>query len=184
MTKSIELSIKVQKPFGNLFRKESVLVIVETSQKEFLLGTKPRQYPPTISRLLGGGVHEGEHEGVAARREIYEELGVKLDESQMRSLFTIDVRAEDDNGSTYTHKVHIFYTNIGSNSFQAGDDVEEIIKLSLDGLYELSRAYDSLPETLWYNGPEGMYSWNDYAKLYGPVHRLSAEAVSELHSNK
>ena len=182
--KNIDLNIKVRKPFGNLFRKKSALIVVETDQEEFLVGTKPQQYPPTVTRLLGGGVDEGEPENIAAVRELQEELGVQLDETQIRGLFVVNVRAEDDEQNIYTHEVHVFYANIGSMSFHPGDDVKAIVKLSLDGLRELGAIYESLSDALWYNGSEGQYSWNDYGKLYGPVHKLSSEAVKELKNNQ
>lgn len=182
--KNIELNIKVHKPFGNLYRKKSALIVVETDQGEFLVGTKPQQYPPTVTRLLGGGVDEGEPENIAAIRELEEELGVQLDETQVEGLFVVNLRAEDDEQNTYTHEVYVFYANIGSASYRPGDDVKAIVKLSLDGLYELGLAYESLSETLWYNGPEGLYSWSDYGKLYGPVHKLSFEAVKKLKTTQ
>jgi hypothetical protein len=44
-------------------------------------------------------------------------------------------------------------------------------------LYDLGERYERLPETLWYNGEEGLYAWADYAKLYGPVHKVTAEKI-------
>lgn len=178
--KNIDLKIKVSKPFGNLIRKKSTLIVVEANREVFLVGAKPQQYPPTITRLLGGGVDDGEPENLAVKRELYEELGVQLDESQITGLFIVKVRAEDDEGNSYNPEVHVYYADIGSASYRPGDDVKEIVKLTLDGLYKLGEAYEALPETLWYNGPEGVYSWRDYAKLYGPVHKLCAEAVKAL----
>lgn len=180
--KNISLDIKVEKPFGNLFRKKVALIVVENADGDFLVGTKPYQYPPTITRLLGGGVDEGEPEDVAAARELSEELGVTLDPSDLTSLLVITTNAEDAEGKHYTHETHIYYANIRDAQYEPGDDIKAIVKLSLDELYALGEAYEALPETLWYNGHEGSYSWNDYAKLYGPAHKLSVEEVRSLKS--
>ena len=182
--KNISLDIKIEKPFGNLFREKTALLVVETAEGDFLVGAKPYQYPPTITRLLGGGVDEGESEISAATREIREELGVTLNPSQLTPMLVVSVSAEDTERKHYTHEIHIYYANIGNNQYEPGDDIKAIVKLNLDELYALGEAYEALPETLWYNGPEGLYSWNDYGKLYGPVHKLASEAVRKLKSSQ
>lgn len=180
--KRISLDIKVERPFGNLFRKKIALIAVEDLEGNFLVGTKPYLYPPTISRLLGGGVDEGEHEDDAAVRELGEELGVTIDSSELTPLLAITVDAEDAEGRHYRHETYIYYVNIGDIQYKPGDDIEAIVKLSLDELYALGQTYEALPETLWYNGREGSYSWSDYAKLYGPVHKLTAEEIISVKS--
>ncbi len=176
----VELHINVRRPFGNLFRKKAVLIVVENGRGQFLVGAKPQQYPPGITRLLGGGVNEGETEADAAARELHEELGVELDVDELQPLLAITVSAKDDEAKLYAHETYVYYANIGDKDYRPGDDVKGIQLLSIDELYELGNMYESLPETLWYNGPEGMYSWSDYAKLYAPVHKLSSEAVKAL----
>jgi ADP-ribose pyrophosphatase YjhB (NUDIX family) len=180
--KRINLDIKVEKPFGNLFRKKVALIVVENADGDFLVGTKPYQYPPTITRILGGGVDEGEPENDAAVRELSEELGVTIDTSDLTPLLVIATNAEDAEGKHYTHETYIYYANIGNAEYKPGDDVKAIVKLSLDELYALGESYEALPDTLWYNGREGSYSWSDYAKLYGPVHKLSVEEIRSLKS--
>ncbi|MFZ1301823.1 MAG: NUDIX hydrolase [Candidatus Microsaccharimonas sp.] len=182
MTKHISLDIKVQKPFGNLFRKKVALIAVENADGDFLVGAKPYAYPPTITRLLGGGVDEGEHEDDAAVRELGEELGITIDPSELTPLLVITVNAEDAERKHYKHETYVYYANIGDTQYKPADDIESVVKLSLDELYALGEAYEALPETLWYNGRGSSYSWSDYAKLYGPVHKLSAEEIRSLKS--
>lgn len=182
--KRTKLDIKVEKPFGNLFRKKTALLVIETADGDFLVGAKPYQYPPTITRLLGGGVDDGESENDAAVREIREELGVTLDTSQLTPILVVSVNAEDSEGNHYTHDAYIYYVNIEHSQYEPGDDIKAIVKLGLDDLYALGEAYDNLPETLWYNGSEGFYSWRDYGKMYGPVHKLVSEVVRELKNNQ
>jgi len=180
--KHVSLDIKVEKPFGNLLRKKVALIVVENADGDFFVGTKPYLYPPTITRLLGGGVEEGEAEDEAAVRELSEELGVTIDSSELTPLLVITANAEDAEGTHYKHETYIYYVNIGNAQYEPGDDIKDIVKLSLDELYALGETYEALPETLWYNGRGGSYSWSDYAKLYGPVHKLSAEEIRSLKS--
>lgn len=170
-----ELNLDVKKPFGNLFRKKCVLIAAQDSEGNILLGAKPYFYPPTISRLLGGGVDKGESFEQAALRELEEELGVKVEIANLIPLALFETTAKDEDDKEYYNETAIFKANIGNQTYQAGDDVKHIIKMTPDEVYELGKHYEQLPETLWYNGEEGLYAWADYAKLYGPVHKVTAE---------
>lgn len=175
-----ELKFNVSKPFGNLFRKRCVLIAAQDSEGNVLVGAKPYFYPPTISRLLGGGVDEGETFEQAAVRELREELGVEVDVSALTPLIHFVTTAQDDEGKEYVNETEVFATAIGDQTYQAGDDVKHIIQLPPDELYDLGERYEQLPEVLWYNGEEGLYGWSDYAKLYGPVHKMTAEKIKTL----
>lgn len=176
--KKRELKFDVIKPFGNLFRKKCVLIAAQDSEGNILLGAKPSFYPPTISRLLGGGVDEGEAFEQAAARELEEELGVKIAIDKLTPLMIFTASVKDENGKEYHNETAIFKADISEQPYRAGDDVKHIIKMTADELYELGERYEQLPEVLWYNGEEGLYAWADYAKLYGPVHKLVAEKLN------
>ena len=175
-----ELKIDVVKPFGNLFRKRCVLIAAHNDEGKILLGAKPSFYPPTISRLLGGGVDEGETFEQAAVRELKEELGVSVELADLTPLILFATSAKDEDGKEYYNETAIFQVNIGSKKYRAGDDVKHIIEVTSDELHELGEQYEQLPTVLWYNGDEGLYSWADYAKLYGPVHKVTSEKVRGL----
>lgn len=179
-----ELKFNVKKPFGNLFRKKCVLIAAQDSEGNILIGAKPYFYPPNISRLLGGGVEEGESFEQAALRELEEELGVKVGSSDLTPLVLFETTAKDENGEEYHNETAIFKADIGNQTYQAGDDVKHIIKMTPDEVYELGERYEQLPEVLWYSGEEGLYAWADYAKLYGPVHTITAEIIKEAKVSK
>jgi len=172
-----KLTFAVAKPFGNLFRERCVLIAAQDSEGNVLLGAKPGFYPPTISRLLGGGVDDNETFEQAAIRELEEELGVSIDANELTPLVLFDTTATDSEGKEYHNQTAIFKADIGNQAYQAGDDVKHIIKVTPDELYQLGESYEQLPEVLWYNGEEGLYAWSDYAKLYGPVHKVTAEKI-------
>lgn len=174
-----DLTISVKKAFGNLYRKKCVLIAVENHEGKILIGAKPYMFPPTIARLLGGGVDENEDVKLAAVRELEEELGVKTSPEKLTELVLFAIDAKDDAGRTFHNDTYVYHVNIGDQKFQAGDDVKHIIALTPDELYDLGISYAELPETLWYNGPEGMYSWADYAKMYSPIHRVVAEEIKK-----
>lgn len=174
------LTFTVNKPFGNLYRKKCVLIAVENDEGEILIGAKPYMYPPTIARLLGGGVDENEDTKLAAVRELQEELGITVTAEDLKPLVSFSINVKDQEGNAYHNGTDVYYANIQGQAFQAGDDVKQIIALTPDELYKLGTSYNELPETLWYSGPEGMYSWADYAKMYGPIHQAVAEEVRKF----
>ena len=173
------LNISVKLAFGNLYRQQCVLVAVENAAGKILIGSKPYFYPPTIARLLGGGVDEGEDLQAALVRELSEELGVNLDKSAFTPLIEFNTHAVDEEGQEFRNQTYVYHAKISGESYKAGDDVKAIIELTLDELYELGRRYEALPDTLWYKGPEGEFCWADYAKMYGPVHMLTAEKLKK-----
>jgi 8-oxo-dGTP pyrophosphatase MutT (NUDIX family) len=176
------LSISVKKAFGNLYRKKCVLIAVEDNEGKILIGAKPYMFPPTIVRLLGGGVDENEDVRLAAVRELEEELGVKIRPEDLAELMLFSVDAKDEEGRAFRNDTYVYYVKVQNQRFQPGDDVKDIIRLTPDELYDLGTKYHELPETLWYNGPEGNYSWADYAKMYGPIHQVIAEEIKKLSS--
>jgi hypothetical protein len=90
------------------------------------------------------------------------------------------VAATDETGRRFHNDTYTYYANIGGRPFRAGDDVARIVSLTLDQLHALASRYQELPPTLWHKGPEGSFSWADYAKMYGPIHQAVADALQHL----
>lgn len=175
-----ELRITVKKAFGNLYRKQCTLIAVENEAGKILIGAKPYFFPPTIARMLGGGVDEGEAVERAVARELSEELGVTLQEQDFKHLITFNTYATDDEGNKFHNQTFVYHAQIGNQKYQAGDDVKFILELTLDELQKLGEQYEDLPETLWYKGPEGEFCWADYGKMYAPIHKMTAEKIRSL----
>lgn len=168
--KTVELSIEVEKPFGNLFRKVCVLVAVYDHEGNLLLGGKPHFYPPTITRLLGGGMDTDEAPRQAAIRELTEELGVVVAANDLKEIASFTTNAVDNEGNAYNNTTYLLSTHIGKKEYIAGDDVKFITKLSKLDLRRLVNSYNNLSKALWYKGNEGEFSWYDYAQVYAPIH--------------
>lgn len=175
-----ELTISVQRPFGNLFRERCALIAVETDEGAILIGAKPDYYPPGVFRLLGGGVEAGEDPRLAAARELKEELGLALSADALMLLAVFVTNAVDETGRHFRNETSVYYAHIGSHPFRPGDDVTYIVPLTDDELYELGTHYQELPDTLWYNGAGESFAWADYGQMYGPIHQVTAQAIKAL----
>lgn len=173
----IELDINVAKAFGNLYRKRCVLVAVEDDKGNILTGAKPAFFPPTITRLLGGGVDEGEDVKRAAVRELSEELGVNVPEKQLVPLAQFNTSAKDATGKNFYNETFLYGVRIGNASYRPGDDVKQIIALTKSEILDLADAFEALLKSLWCRGEEGDFCWNDYGKLYSVIHRVAADRM-------
>jgi 8-oxo-dGTP pyrophosphatase MutT (NUDIX family) len=172
----ITLNITVAEAFGNLYRKQCVLIAVKDSNGNILTGAKPSFFPPGITRLLGGGVDEGEDTRLAAVRELSEELDINITADQLTPIAQFNTSATDANGKEFYNETFLFGVSIDDTPYQPGDDVKQIMALSKDQMEALAQSFASLPESLWYRGSEGDFSWHDYGKLYSVIHHVAAEA--------
>lgn len=174
------LKIHVAKPFGNLYRTDTVLVVVRVGNK-YIFGGKAGYYPEGITRLLGGGVNGGETLEFAAQREIEEELSVKITKEQLKKIDDVIVEADDDLGKKYKMKISMFFVDLSNiRSFIAGDDVTNLIYLTKEEFKKLVENFNKLPQDLWRNQDGEEFSWADYGKLYGFVHDVALNSVEKL----
>jgi 8-oxo-dGTP pyrophosphatase MutT (NUDIX family) len=182
MNKKIKLNLQIEKPFGNLFRKETVLVACKTSKGTFLFGEKKGFYPDGIFRLIGGGVEESDNSLVeAAKAEVKEETGFETKISDLIELGMVDIRATDEEQKKYHHMIHLFFLKIPENEkLKANDDLTNIIELNLEQTKKLVEKYKNIPKNS--RGMEGglEFSWYDYAQVYGPVHQFVLEKIQQI----
>lgn len=178
--KQINLAIQVEKAFGNLYRKRSVLLVVENNKQEILLGSKPTFYPPNVSRLIGGGVDEGEDVKDAAVREIYEELQIHISTDELEDLKKFIISATDESGKVFETEIFVYYVNIGDRQYSPGDDIASVVKVSRSGLHELAMTYRQFPGSMKYVGIEGEFRWHDYGKIYSVIHEEAARYLNRL----
>ncbi|PID99095.1 hypothetical protein CSA80_03195 [Candidatus Saccharibacteria bacterium] len=132
-----------------------------------------------MTRLLGGGVDDGEDVEVAAVRELEEELGVKVSPDDLELITRFDTHAVDTAGREFDNQTYLFSVDVANKPYRPGDDVEQIAALSKVEMYELADRFEQLPADLWHDSvEEGRFSWYDYGQMYSVIHRVAADAMN------
>ncbi len=173
------IKIKVESAFGNLYRKRLCLIVVRDLVGNILVGSKPNFYPAGIYRMIGGGVDENENPVVGTQRELKEELGIDADIKDLNLLLQVDVNAIDAQERIFNNSNFIYFYQLKDNNYKAGDDIKSVIKLTINELYMLGEKYETLSEDDWFKNEMENYNWKDYGKVYGPIHKLTAEKLKK-----
>lgn len=172
--KKISAAFEIEKPFGNLYREETVLILMIDKNGKFVLGNK-LYYPSGITRLLGGGVDKGEKPEAAAAREITEEVGITIKLENLHPLVDVSVAAKSMDGREFKTVIHVFSYVVETDALIAGDDVSDFKFLDESGFRALIENFNSLPMSLWRSQDGEDFSWGDYGKVYGLVHKVAFE---------
>ena len=143
--KVIELNIEVEQAFGNLYRDRCVLIAVKDKDGKLLSGAKPGFFPPAITRLLGGGIDNGEQPEAAAIRELSEELGIELSVEDLEPIAEFITNAVARDGKEYKNETYLYGAKLKGRKYRPGDDVKQIISLSKDETLRLADLFESLP---------------------------------------
>lgn len=179
---TFKLNLSIEKPFGNLFRAETVLIICHTANNTILLGDKVGFYPEGISRLLGGGVEKSDTSLVdAAQSELEEETCYRPSKKSLKHVAQFVISARDSQKKRYSHTAHVFYCKIPPEvTVQASDDVTHISEATVDQLKTLAQKYSTLSKEAIASDGSLQYSWYDFGQVYAPIHSFAAQYIQEL----
>lgn len=152
-------------------------------QDQKLNGECARVREALSAKLMAAEFHEGENLEMCAIREIKEELGIDVDESQL-NMFTVRSNSRTD---TRAHVINACYyvelTPEQVAGLKAGDDLEAIKKQPIDDLFlELPNIEAMYP--MAFNHFEimmqGLLAWNkdkNYERLVQLERQLRADGV-------
>lgn len=172
-------NITLNSVFGNLYRSKHVLIVLIDPDGNYLLGSKPKFYPPGIYRLVGGGVEPNENSQEAAEREFTEELGMQPNPDKLQPLAKV-ITSGNYNSKLFTNTTYLFkYQLDAEEELQAGDDIEELIECSPHKLKELIDNYQQLAPNNWLieNGQK-VHSWHDYGQMYSFIHQVALDLTN------
>ncbi len=160
-------------------RGRHVLIVVRDTENKFILGSK-KIYPPYIYRFVGGGINPGEEVGIAAKRELEEELKIRIDEKYLKPIAKFTVQVSNTN-EQYKFETFLFAltTALRPDTLTASDDLDGLAHLTKEEVFELARRYKKLSNDLvdLWGDKERLFSWSDYGKFYSEVHRIAMELV-------
>ena len=180
MFKIIEFNLDlVGSPFENLrYRDRTILILIKNSKEKYLFGVK-RFYPKEIKRMIGGGVDKGEEVLDAAVREIQEELGISVLQSELLSLVEFKITGEFKNVE-YKTSIFTCYLDIGDKAYIPGDDVASVTEFTEAECQVIAEEMMSVDEKKFFESGENIFSWADYGKVYGFVLK---ESLRELRGD-
>jgi 8-oxo-dGTP pyrophosphatase MutT (NUDIX family) len=162
--------LTIGNPIANLYRKNYALILCQQADK-FILGEKVNFYPAGISRMLGGGISEGESPIQGAVREMGEETGISLQPSDLEEIATVETQANTNIGEM-SMTTHIFYCQIDEGQkLNPSDDISGLSFLSLTELEDLIQKMLQLEGT--YHSKGFSFEWRDYGAIYGYIHSLA-----------
>lgn len=170
--KSIRLA---EMPFWNLrYRKRTVLIMCLDGNGRFLMGIKGNYYPEGICRMLGGGVDDNESVELAAIREVKEEMKISIKKDELIELVEIKLSASYKEKS-FVHTVFVYFLNSKKDDYLASDDVTNILNLNVDDYMKLLTNFANLKDDDIHEEGDNSFSWGDYGKAYGFVHKVAFE---------
>lgn len=180
MFKKIDFSLDlVGSPFENLrYRDRTVLILIKNSKDNYLFGVK-KFYPTEIKRMIGGGVDKGEDVLEAAVRELKEELGIDVLQTELRSLVEFNITG-NFNGEVFKTSIFTCYLDIMDRVYSAGDDVSAIAEFTEEECKDIAKEMMSISETSFFESETNSFSWADYGKVYGFVLK---ESLRELRGD-
>jgi len=170
----LNFPIQIQKPFGNLYRKATVNLIVKDPDGNFLLGAK-KWYPDGIVRLLGGGINDGEDVLVAARRELKEETGLDISENKFQLVAQVNVKATSEDGNDYLTTIYLAKVLQAISDYTAADDVDGVVALSEKAMNRLIDGYMNLSKEIVSLEDKDPFAWYDYGQVYAKLHQLALD---------
>jgi len=163
--------VKIDKPIGNLYRKNHILVLIKDKDGKYILGQKKNFYADGTARMLGGGLNDGEDPQEAAKREIEEETKIDVDYNDLFSLGTVITKADTIEGIMYMN-VNLFGLVLKDDvTFDPSDDISGIKAYSQQELEELIRNMFKLEGE--FRNDKFYFLHNDWGNIYGFIHNVA-----------
>ena len=163
--------VKIDKPIGNLYRKNHILVLIKDKNGKYILGQKKNFYADGMARMLGGGLNDNEDPKEAAKREILEETKIDVDSSDLFSLGTVITKADTIEGIMYMN-VNLFGLVLKDDViFEPSDDISGIKSYSQQELEKLIKDMFELEGE--FRNDKFSFLHNDWGRIYGFIHDIA-----------
>lgn len=145
---------------GNSFlpvfsRGHQVMLAILDANNNLYLARK-NAYPPGIYRLFGGGVEPNEVALEAAKRELYEETGLKLTPNHLE---TFDFQLTHlSSQQTWTYTSDLYSIQLEHQTITVADDVDDYKSFSKSELNSLLSLYQKLEN-----------DWQTWGQIFGLI---------------
>lgn len=166
----------------SFFRGHISLIILKQGDA-WILGRK-EIYPDGIARLVGGGVEDGEELVVAAARELFEEVGVRVPTTQLVPLTTVRCSFEErSTGKKPVFQASLFFCELSSDTtLHPDDDLDDLWECSTEEFREIIGRFSTLNPDL--KDSKTGFRWADYGEVYAFIHKLALDLAEDFLKNR
>ncbi len=156
-------------------RTAEVCMVIRRPSGKYLTFRKTF-YPPGIFRLLTGGVEEGEEILAALWREAAEETGLNLEIERLLA-FVWFYGTDDADGPHRFLSAAFLLREIGGRlaAIDAEERVDAFAEADVDGLREIARQLQALPDEFTRDFEE---TWQEWGAYRAAVHHAVIDALS------
>ncbi len=178
MVSKVKHTLKlVNQPFGNLrFRDRTALILCRDESGKLLLGREDGFYPPGIFRMIGGGIDEGEAVIEGTIREVKEEIGLDVRKDDLIAVAEVELEGLYHE-KVYATKIFVYFLKVMLAECVANDDVSELVSCTEDEYRSLVERFFELRDDHIYKKDGFEFSWGDYGRAYGFIHKLALDEV-------
>ncbi len=134
--------------------------------------------------MIGGGIEEDEDPLEGAQREIKEETGLEVSQTDLMSLAKVichitiqPPNSKESEQVEFTAFIYGYHLP-AEKTLQANDDVDGFIHLSEAEVKQLINRLRHLPPTIHENVK---FAWSDYGNLFAEVHHI---ALTQLKKHR
>lgn len=149
-------------------RSAEIVLVIPRPNHRVLLHIKDF-YPPTAYRLPTGGIEDGERIVDAARREIGEETGLKIDLSKFIGIVEYEFIERVGRTQFVSYLWLTEQADAAPQTLDASEHISEFREVEWSELASVADALDQLPS-----------DWGDWGRFRAIPHRLVLKAIVDF----
>lgn len=170
--------VDIDKPIGNLYRKNHVLILVKDKTGRYILGQKKDFYAQGMSRMLGGGLNDNEDPREACSRELLEETKIMISPDNLLSFGQVITKTKTTEGVMYMN-VHLFGAMIDSfDDIVPSDDISGVKSYSENEIRSLIAKMNNLDGE--FRNDKFYFLHKDWGSIYGFIHEVALNKFARI----
>lgn len=169
--------IKIKNGLGMLKYKHYSFVLIKQGEN-YILSQKKHFYPINLARILGNSLKKHESPKKSALRQLKDIISTDSDffkNEDLQYVANLKTIVNTAKGETIVNS-YIYYARIPSNwNIQTKDNLCTLCYLKESNFQELILSMSELKENLQKNEVLFGFNWQDYIKVYQPIHQIALD---------